>query len=197
MANGDWIVFGSVLAAAWALGTLLLLAFWPRMILGIYRRAILGKGIGEGPIPINSLSTEPQSLFADPLHARTSASNLATIGVNRDTLLTVGCLDLKEGPQVLRVPDMAGRYYSVQLTDLSDGTNFAYVGKRTTGTKAGRYLVTGPGWKGAVPEGMTRIPSPRNAVLVVGRVLVMDEGDLPAAHGLAKQIGVAPLVVRP
>jgi hypothetical protein len=35
---------------------------------------------------------------------------------------------------------MAGRYYSVQFTDPSKNTNFAYVGKRTTGMKAGDYL---------------------------------------------------------
>ena len=75
-----------------------------------------------------------------------------TTGVNRDTLLTVGWLDLSKGPQVLHVPDMAGRYYSVQFTDRSDGTDFAYVGTRTTGTQAGDYLITGPGWKGTGAE---------------------------------------------
>ena len=56
-----------------------------------------------------------------------------------------GWLDLSKGPQVLHVPDMAGRYYSVQFTDPSDGTDFAYVGTRTTGTQAGDYLITRPG----------------------------------------------------
>ena len=72
-----------------------------------------------------------------------SVSNLMTTGVNHNTLLTVGWLDLSKGPQVLHVPDMAGRYYSVQFTDPSDNTNFAYVGTRTTGTQAGDYLITG------------------------------------------------------
>ena len=75
-----------------------------------------------------------------------------TTGVNRDTLLTVGWLDLSKGPQVLHVPDMAGRYYSVQFTDPSDGTDFAYVGTRTTGTQAGDYLITGPGLAGNSAE---------------------------------------------
>jgi hypothetical protein len=91
---------------------------------------------------------------------------------------------------------MADRYYSVQFTDPSDGTNFAYVGKRTTGTKAGDYLITGPGWKGVVsrvPQGMTQISSPNNSVLVIGRVFVESDGDLGAAYGLAKQIQLTPL----
>ncbi len=143
------LLFGSVMVAVWFLFT----CFWPRMLLSVYKRAILVKGFGDGPIPINTLSTPPQSLFADPLHAPASASKLATTGVNRDTLPTVGWLDLSKEPQVLHVPDMAGRYYSVQFTDPSKNTNFAYVGKRTTGTQAGDYLVSGPGWAGQVPNG--------------------------------------------
>jgi hypothetical protein len=177
-------------------GWFLFIYFWPRMMLYAYKRAILVKGGGDGPIPVNALYTEPQALFADTLHPPASASKLWTTGVNRDTLATVGWLDLREGPQILHVPDMAARYYSVQFTDPSDGTNFAYVGKRTTGTEAGDYLITGPGWKGAVPQGMAQISSPHNSVLVLGRVLVASESDLPAAYALSKQIQVAPLTTR-
>ena len=156
-------------------------------MLSVYKRALLVKGFGDGPIPVNALSTEPQALFADPLHAPASASKLATTGVNRDTLITAGWLDLSKEPQVLHVPDMNGRYYSVQFTDPSDNTNFAYVGKRTTGTQAGDYLVSGPGWEGQVPSGMTQISSPNNAVLVLGRVLVESDSDLSTAYDLSKR----------
>jgi hypothetical protein len=185
------LLFGSVMVAAWFLFTY----FWPRMLLSVFKRAILVKGFGDGPIPVNTLYTEPQTLFADPLHAPVSASKLATSGVNRDTLLTAGWLDLSKGPQVLHVPDMAGRYYSVQFTDPSDNTNFAYVGKRTTGTLAGDYLVSGPGWEGQVPSGMMQISSPNNSVLVIGRVLVESDSDLSTAHDLSKQIQLTPLSV--
>jgi len=129
---------------------------------------------------------QPQAIFADPFQA--SGSKLSTTGVNRDTLLTIGWLDLSKGPQILHVPNMAGRYYSVQLTDPSKNTNFAYVGTRTTGTEAGTYLISGPGWKGVVPQGVSQISSPKNSVLVIGRVSVDSDSDLPTAYGLAKQI---------
>jgi len=158
------------------------------MMLSVYKRGILVKGGGDGPIPVNTLYTLPQALFADPLHAPSSASKLMTTGVNHDTLPTVGWLDLSKGPQVLHVPDMAGRYYSVQFTDPSNNTIFAYVGKRTTGTEAGDYLVSGPGWKGQAPGGITQIASPNNAVLVLGRTLVESDSDLPTAYALSKQI---------
>lgn len=182
------LLLGSITIASWLLITYL----WPRLLLSVFKRAILVKGFGDGPIPVNTLYTEPQALFADPLHASGSTSKLATTGVNRDTLMTAGWLDLSKGAQILHVPDMADRYYSVQFTNPYDNTNFAYVGKRTTGTQAGNYLITGPSWKGQVPSGMMQISSPNNAVLVFGRVLVESDSDLLTAYALSKQIQLTP-----
>ncbi len=188
------ITFGSVMIVAWAIGTFLLVYFWPHFVNNIYKRAILDQGFGNGPIPINKLYTEPQPLFAEPLATQTaSGSNLMTVGVNHDTLLTVGWLDLSNGPLVLHVPDFSGRYYSVQFTDPFD-VDFAYVGTRTTGTQAGDYLITGPGWNGTVPQGLKHISSPNNSVLVLGRVLVENDSDLSTAYGLSKQIQLTPLI---
>jgi hypothetical protein len=183
------LLFGSVMVAAWFLFTY----FWPRMLLSVFKRAILVKGFGDGPIPVNTLYTEPQKLFADPFSLPASGSKLATTGVNRDTLYVCGWLDLSKRPLVISVPDMADRYYSVQFTDPSKNINFAYIGTRTTGTKAGDHLITGPGWKGAVPQGMTQISSPNNSVLVFGRVLVESDSDLSTAYDLSKQIQLTPL----
>jgi hypothetical protein len=63
---------------------------------------------------------------------------------------------------------MGGRYYSVQFTDPSDCADFAYVGTRATGMQAGDYLISGPGWKGTVPQGTQQVSSPNNSVLVLG-----------------------------
>jgi hypothetical protein len=183
------IIFTLVMIAAWSLFTYL----WPRMMLYVYKRGILAKGFGDGSIPLNTLRTEPQALFADPIHPPASASKLATTGVNRDTLLTVGWLDLRSGPQILHVPNMAGRYYSVQFTNPSKNTNFAYVGTRTTGTGAGDYLITPPNWKGQVPAGMKQITSPNNSVLLAGRVFVENSSDLSTAYDLSTQIQLTPL----
>jgi len=183
------LIFGFVMIATWLLVTY----FWPLMLLYVFKRAILTQGVGNGPIPVNTLQALPEGLFADPLHPPASASKLATTGVNRDTLAVVGWLDLSRGSLLLHVPDMAGRYYSVQFTDPSKNTNFAYVGKRTTGTQAGDYLITGPAWRGQIPSGVQRISSPNTSVLVLGRVFVESNSDLPAAHALATQITLAPL----
>jgi hypothetical protein len=183
------LIFGAVMVAAWFLFTY----FWPSLLLSVFKRGILSQGVGTGPIPINTLQALPQAIFADPLHPPASASKLATTGVNRDTLYVVGWLDLSKTALVLHVPEMADRYYSVQFTDPSTNTNFAYVGKRTTGTHAGDYLITRADWKGAIPVGMKQIAAPTKSVLVVGRVFVESDGDLAAAYGLATQIHLTPL----
>jgi hypothetical protein len=184
------LIFALVCIPTWSI----FIYFWPRLLLLAYKRAILVKGFGEGPVPINTLYTEPQKLFAEPITAQTaSSSNLMTVGVNRDTLPTAGWLDLSKGPLVLHVPDMNDRYYSMQFTDPSKNTNFAYVGKRTTGTQAGDYLITGPGWNGSLPQGMKQISSPNNFVLLLGRVLVYSDSDLETAYSLSKQIQLTPL----
>jgi hypothetical protein len=176
------IPFVVVAVLVWGLGTLVFIYFWPAITYRAYKRAVVQHGLGGGPIPVNTL-------YATPHRASPAASTGSLLATGTDDVLYVGgLLDLSTGPRVLHVPDMAGRYYSVQLTDPSDGANFAYVGKRTTGTAAGDYLISGPGWKGTVSPGMTQIAAPNNSVLVVGRVFVESDSDLPTAYGLAKQI---------
>jgi hypothetical protein len=187
LGGSQLISFVVVAVLVWGFGTCVFLYFWPPITYSAYKRAVVQHGLGGDPIPINTL-------YAVPTLSSPSASNssLLATGTN-DVLYVGGLLDLSKGPQVLHVPDMAGRYYSVQFTDPSDGTNFAYVGKRTTGTEAGDYLISGPGWKGTVSQGMTQIASPNNSVLVIGRVFVESDSDLPTAYGLAKQIQLTPL----
>ena len=187
-AGGSGLIgFVVVAVIVWGLGTVVFIYLWPTFTYSAYKRAVVQHGLGGGPIPVNTLYAVPT--LASP--AASNASLLAT-GTN-DVLYVGGWLDLSKGPHVLHVPDMAGRYYSVQFTDPSDGTDFAYVGKRTTGTEAGEYLISGPGWKGTVSQGMTQIASPNNSVLVIGRVFVESDSDLPTAYGLAQQIQLTPL----
>jgi hypothetical protein len=186
MGGSQLITFVVVAVIVWGLGTCVFLYFWPPITYSAYKRAIV-HGLGGDPIPVNTL-------YAVPKLASPSASNASLLATGTNDVLYIGgWLDLSKGPQVLHVPDMAGRYYSVQFTDPSDGTNFAYVGKRTTGTEAGDYLMSGPGWKGSVSQGMTQIAAPNKSVLVIGRVFVESDSDLPTAYGLAKQIQLTPL----
>jgi hypothetical protein len=189
LARGVDAIIPLALAAAivWPLGTLAFLYFWPRITVGGFRRAILNRGLGAGPIPVNTL-------YAVPERPSDSASSGSLMAVGTDDLLYIGgWLDAKAGPRVLRVPEMNGRYYSLQFTDPESGANFAYIGKRTTGTDAGDFLVCERAWTGSVPDGMTRIDVPHRTALVIGRVFAADDDDRRAAYALAEQIQLAPL----
>lgn len=95
---------------------------------------------------------------------------------NADTFYNTAWLDLKEEPLVLSLPESNDRYYLYPM--LSAWTNvFASPGKRTTGTKAGVYLITGPGFTGEVPPSMKEIKSPTNLVWMLGRVQVNSAED--------------------
>jgi hypothetical protein len=186
-AGGSGLIgFVVVTVIVWGLGTVVFIYLWPTFAYSAYKRAIVQHGPG-GPIPVNTL-------YAVPTRVSPAASNASLLATGTDNVLYIGgWLDLSKGPLVLHVPDMAGRYYSVQFTDPSDGADFAYVGTRTTGTEAGEYLMSGPGWKGTVPPDMTQIAAPHNAVLVIGRVFVESDRDVPTAYGLAQQIQLTPL----
>ncbi len=185
--GSDMVTLALAAIIVWALGTPAFIYFWPRITVTGFKRAIVQRGFSGGPIPVNTL-------YAEPTISSASASNGSLMGTGTDDVLYIGgWLDVGQGPLVLHVPDMAGRYYSVQFTDPSKSSNFAYVGKRTTGTKAGDYVLSGPGWKGTIPNGMTQISSPTDSALVIGRVFVEGDSDLPAAYALAKQIQLAPL----
>ena len=149
------------------------------MLLSVYKRAILKTGFGDGPIPINTLYVESKALLADPIHPPAGASKLATTGVNRDTLYVAGWLDLSKGPLVLHVPDFPTAITACNLPTrrrtliLPTSVRVRLVQKRAIA------LITGPGWKGVVPRGMTQISSPINSVdMVFGRVLVYSDSDL-------------------
>jgi len=171
----------------WVLGTLTFIYYWPRITVGGFKRAILRRGFGGGPIPVNTLYA-----VRDP--SSQSASTSSVMGTGTDDVLYIGgWLDVDAGPRVLHVPEMNGRYYGLQFTDPTSGANFAYVGKRATGTASGDFLLCKPGWNGDVRPGMTRINVPHRSALVIGRVFAADEGDRLVAYSLAKQIELTPL----
>lgn len=112
---------------------------------------------------------------------------------NADTLYTTAWMDLGREPMVLSLPDMKGRY---ALFPLLDGwtTVFQVPGKRTTGTAAQTYAITGPGWSGTLPPGMTEYKSRTNIVWFLGRIYCTGTPeDYAAVHALQDQVGLVPL----
>jgi len=112
---------------------------------------------------------------------------------NADTLYTTAWIDLGKEPWVLSLPDANDRYY---LFPMLDGwTNvFQVPGKRTTGTGPQKYAITGPGWKGQLPEGVTEYKSPTDIVWLLGRIYCTGTPeDYAAVHKLQDEISLVPL----
>src|SRR6516164_11414667 len=86
---------------------------------------------------------------------------------NADTLYTTAFFDVGDEPWVVSAPDMKGRYFLLPF--LSGWTDvFQVPGSRTTGTQAQTFLITGPGWSGTVPSGMSQIKFPTAIVWLLG-----------------------------
>jgi len=88
---------------------------------------------------------------------------------NADTLYSLAWLDLSREPYIFSIPDAHGRYYLMPMLDAWT-TVFQVPGTRTTGTQAQRYAITGPGWKGTLPAGVTEYKSDTNLVWIIGRI---------------------------
>jgi hypothetical protein len=111
---------------------------------------------------------------------------------NADTLYSVAWLDLKE-PIVLTHPEMGKRYYLFPIYSLWMPV-IESLGSRTTGEKAGTYLLTGPGWDGQVPAGMKQIKSPTRYTLILSRTYADGtDADYQAVNALQEQYNVVPL----
>lgn len=114
------------------------------------------------------------------------------VRANVDTLYSSAFLDLSAEPIVLSVPDTGNRYYLVPIMDAWTNV-IATPGTRTTGNRAGSYVITGPGWNGSLPAGLTEFKSPTNMVWILGRIQTNGPGDYPAVHTLQDGFKLAPL----
>jgi hypothetical protein len=112
---------------------------------------------------------------------------------NADTLYSVAWLDLSHEPYIFSIPDAHGRYFLMPMLDAWT-TVFQVPGTRTTGTKAQRYAITGPGWKGTLPAGVTEYKSATNLVWIIGRTYCTGTPeDYKKVHEFQDQLSLAPL----
>jgi hypothetical protein len=70
--------------------------------------------------------------------------------------------------------------------------NFAYIGRRATGTAEAEYLLTDRDYDGPVPDGRRVVAAPTGVFTIVGRVQLNGEADLPAVNPLQDQFTITP-----
>src|SRR5271166_5653418 len=117
----------------------------------------------------------------------------AVTAPNADTLYTTAWIDVSNEPWIFSVPDMGDRYYLLPM--LSGWTDvFQVPGKRTTGGKAQKYAITGPGWSGTLPAGVTEYKSPTGIVWILGRIYCTGTpDDYVKVHALQDKFSLVPL----
>ena len=92
---------------------------------------------------------------------------------NNDTVYGLAWLDLRQGPVLITIPEVKGRYYTIQATDWALNT-FSYIGSRVN-SKAGTYAYVPPAWNGSLPPGVEPIEATTTGVFLQARTVVQPE----------------------
>ena len=103
---------------------------------------------------------------------------------NNDTVYAFAWLDLSQGPVLMTIPEVKGRYYTIQATDWALNT-MDYVGSRVK-SRAGTYAYVPPGWKGELPSSVTRIDCATRACWLQARTVVQPEVEADIAPVVAQ-----------
>ena len=139
------------------------------------------------------------------MHTLATADDIMPYTPNNDTVYSGAFLELAGGPIILTAPDIADRYWSVEVADAYTN-NLFYIGTRATGGKGGNHAFVGPDWHGTLPEGVIVHRFPTNTGMFAIRIGVLPAGPVRSAKGqratgkippdLARQLG-RPREIRP
>ena len=129
-----------------------------------------------GRAPVNQL-----------IHAQklADAQSKLVVTPNVDTVYTQAWLDLSNDPMVYVMPK-ADRFFNVQVLD-------AWTNTTTVLEKAGTYAFTSSGWKGDLPDGVTRVDVPTSMVWLIARVVLSGQEDLPNVYDIQQKMQLMPL----
>ena len=182
-------------AEAHAIGVEAYVYFYPLITMDLTRKQSTnieaGKEIGKGPM--NTFVNVPEFPPADMK---------VVVRPNFDTLYSIAWLDMTKEPVVVSVPDTGGRYYLLPMLDMWTDV-FASPGWRTTGTQAGHFLVTPPGWRPdlrerfidefKLPKDTQRIEAPTPIVWIIGRTKTDGPADYEAVRKIQAGFKLTPL----
>jgi hypothetical protein len=118
----------------------------------------------------------------------------AIVTPNSDTPYSMAWVDMRAEPMVFTIPEIEKeRFYEVQLIDLYTH-NFAYISTVATGNVPGKYLLTGPDWKGEVPKGITKvIPCETQFLFSIYRTQLFNTSDLDKVKKIQDGYRIEPL----
>jgi hypothetical protein len=171
------------------------LYFYPIVTMDVTRKQLTNIEPGKSEIG------GPMNAFAN-VGAYPTADMRAVVRPNFDTLYSSGWLDLTREPVIVSVPNTGGRYYLLPMLDMWTDV-FASPGWRTTGTQAGNFLITPPGWRPdlrerfiqalKLPKDTQRIEAPTPYVWIIGRTKTDGPADYDAVHKIQAGYKITPL----
>jgi len=158
---------------------------YPLVTMEMTRRVMTNVATSDG-------TRAPMGQFAH-MKAYPSASFRDVTAPNADTLYSTIWIDLSSEPYVFSIPDSDGRYFLMPLLDA--WTNVFHVpGSRATGTNQQRFAITGPNYKGRLPDYMTNYKSSTNLVWILGRTYCNGTADdYHKAHAFQENLGMVPI----
>ena len=134
--------------------------------------------------PINQLAKMPHYVSPD-------FKNVVRISLN--SLWTTGFVDLEKEPIVLSVPDTKDRYYVFSMMNMWTDV-FGSVGKRTTGTGPGNFLIAGPKWQGTAPADIKQtFRSSTRYAWLLGQTQAKGPDDFAAVNAIQAGYKLTPL----
>lgn len=128
------------------------------------------------------------------MKALATADDVLPYTPNNDTVYSGALLELADEPVILSAPDIADRYWSVEVADCYTN-NLFYIGTRATGGKGGNHAFVGPTWKGALPSRLIEHRVPTNTIMLAIRIGVVpgDDADLKEVNALQEKFQLTSL----
>ena len=127
------------------------------------------------------------------MRAYPAVDNKGAAAPNADTMYTMVWYDVSTEPWIFSIPDMGDRFYIMPMLS-SFNEVFHVAGSRTTGGKPQTFAITGPGWSGTLPAGVTQVKSPTALVWICGRIYCTGTPeDYKAVHELQDKYSSVPL----
>ena len=147
---------------------------------------------------VSTNATEPTKSKAHVnqfFHAKTLATSefRQVVTPNVDTLYSQVFFDLKDDALVIRKP-YADRYLTFQIMDAWSNT-VAILGTGGDTDEEKTYILTGPSFRGDIPNGMDRIEVPTSIGWLIGRTICYGTEDIPNIYKLQNDMDAKTLSV--
>ena len=132
-------------------------------------------------------ATRVQAPVNQMIHAEklADASSRDVVTPNVDTVYTQVFMDLSKDALVLEFPQ-TDRFALMQVMDAY--TNTVQVIDCMQHEDRAKYIFTGPGWAGEIPEGMAQVQMPTNMGWMIGRVICYGPDDLQNVYDVQRQM---------